>query len=79
LLRLGSTVSIHRPFIVHDVRNVAIHPAESTLSLHCNIPRPSSASRRSGAAGKINMDIVAVVMLGSVALWLLQHFDGSTP
>jgi hypothetical protein len=65
--------------MVHDVSYVAIHTDESGLSLHCNILRPSSASRRSGAARKINMDIVAVVMLGSVALWLLQHFDGSTP
>jgi F0F1-type ATP synthase assembly protein I len=60
------------------VRCVAIHPDESDLTLHCNIQRPSCASRRSGAARKINMDIVAFVMLGSVALWLLQHLYNST-
>jgi F0F1-type ATP synthase assembly protein I len=47
--------------------------------LHCNISRPSCTSRRSGAARKINMNIVAFVMLGSIALWLLQHLDNSTP
>jgi hypothetical protein len=61
------------------VRHVAIHHVESGLSLHCNILCPSFASRQTGAARKINMDIIAVVMLGSVALWLLQHLDGSTP
>jgi F0F1-type ATP synthase assembly protein I len=62
-----------------DVRCVAIRPDELDLTLHCNNSRPSCASRRSGAPRKINMDIVAFVMLGSVALWLLQHLDTSTP
>jgi F0F1-type ATP synthase assembly protein I len=62
-----------------DVRCVVCHRDELDLTLHCNNSRPSCASRRSGAARNINMDIVAFVMLGSVALWLLQHLDTSTP
>jgi hypothetical protein len=65
--------------VAWDVRCVAVHPDELDLTLHCNNSRPSCASRRSGAARSINMDIVAFVMLGSVALWLLQHLDTSTP
>jgi hypothetical protein len=59
------------------VTYVAFHPDELDLTLHCNISRPSCASRRSGAARKINMNVVAIVMLGSVALWLLLHLDNS--
>jgi hypothetical protein len=41
-----------------------------------NKPSPSFASRRSGASRRIVMDIIAIVMLGSVALWLAQQFEG---
>jgi hypothetical protein len=48
------------------------------MTLHCNISRPSCASCLFGTARKIKMDIVAIVMLGSVALWLFQQLDSST-
>jgi hypothetical protein len=60
------------------VRYVSIHVNEYEMTLHCNISRPSCASCLFGTARKIKMDIVAIVMLGSVALWLFQQLDSST-
>jgi hypothetical protein len=40
------------------------------------MPCPSFAARHPGASRRIAMDIVALVMLGSVALWFTQQFDG---
>jgi hypothetical protein len=38
---------------------------------HC----PSFPPRQPGASRRIVMDIVAIVMLGAVALWFVQQFD----
>jgi hypothetical protein len=57
-------------------RSGSIHRAVGVLQPDRNKPSPSFASRRSGASRRIVMDIVAIVMLGSVALWLAQQFEG---
>jgi hypothetical protein len=43
--------------------------------LHCNTRVPISASRQTGACRRKTMEIVGIVMLGSVALWFSQQFD----
>jgi hypothetical protein len=60
------------------VRFVAVHPIGSQATPHCNIARSSFAPRQPGAVRGNRMELVGIVMLGSVALWLLQHFDRST-
>jgi hypothetical protein len=57
-------------------RSESIHRAVGALQPGCNKPCPSFAPRHPGASRRIVMDIVALVMLGSVALWLAQQFDG---
>jgi hypothetical protein len=42
-----------------------------------NIARPFFAPRQSGALRRSAVEIVGIVMLGSVALWMLQLFDKS--
>jgi hypothetical protein len=42
---------------------------------HCNTPHPISAPRQTGARRRWIMEIVGIVMLGSVALWLSQQFE----
>jgi hypothetical protein len=41
----------------------------------CNIEPASFAARRWGALRRIDMEIVGVLMLGSVALWMIQQFE----
>jgi hypothetical protein len=54
----------------------ASHSDDAGMTLRCNISRPSSASRHDGVTGG-SMDIVAIVMLGSIALWFSQQFDSA--
>jgi hypothetical protein len=51
-----------------------LHRNAALLPLLCNIAWPSFA-RAFGAQQGGSMDIVALVMLGSIALWLSQQFD----
>jgi hypothetical protein len=60
------------------VRYVAVDGIGPSVTPHCNIARSSFAPRQAGAVRGNRMEIVGIVMLGSVALWLLQHFDRST-
>jgi hypothetical protein len=41
----------------------------------CNIGRSTSASRQIGARRRRIMEIVGIVMLGSIALWFSQQFE----
>jgi hypothetical protein len=50
-----------------------VHPGTAALSSHCNNSCPSFAPRHTGARRRIAMEIVALVMLGSIALFLLQQ------
>jgi F0F1-type ATP synthase assembly protein I len=54
-----------------------VHRKTAALPSHCNNFRPSFAPRHTGAPRKIAMEFVALVMLGSVVLFLLQQFEGS--
>jgi hypothetical protein len=54
---------------------MAFHRRAGSLTLRCNIRASSFTPRRSGAPWRIAMDIVGVVMLGSVALWMFQQFE----
>ncbi len=51
-------------------------PTEES-QLRRNIACPFFASRQSGASRRNAMEVVGIVMLGSVALWMLQVFDKS--
>lgn len=53
----------------------AIHCDAACLPPACNIESPLSAPRHSGASVRIAMEIVGVVMLGSIVLWLSRQFD----
>jgi hypothetical protein len=50
-------------------RNAAFLPPPCNISWSTSAPRPVGACRRE------SMEIVGIVMLGSVALWLSQQFD----
>jgi len=52
-----------------------VHRAAVILPLRCNIPSPSSVPRQPGALRSAAMEIVGVVMLGSIVLWLSRQFD----
>jgi hypothetical protein len=60
------------------VRFVAVHPIRRQVTPRCNTACSSFAPRQPGALRGNRMELVGIVMLGSVALWLLQHFDRST-
>jgi hypothetical protein len=51
------------------------HRDAASLPPACNIARPISAPRQIGACRRRIMEIVGIVMLGSVALWFSQQFD----
>jgi hypothetical protein len=51
------------------------HPSAAFLPPACNILPPISARRPVGACRRWIMEIVGVVMLGSVVLWFSQQFD----
>jgi hypothetical protein len=51
------------------------HRIAAILPPHCNTQRPISAPRPFGAIRRPAMEIVGVVMLGSVVLWFSQQFD----
>jgi hypothetical protein len=53
----------------------ARHRTAALLPLARNIAPPISAPRHTGACRRRLMEIVAIVMLGSVALWFSQQFD----
>jgi hypothetical protein len=51
------------------------HRIAAILPSRCNTPHPISVPRRIGARRRWIMEIVGIVMLGSVALWFSQQFD----
>jgi hypothetical protein len=60
------------------VRCIAIrHPARN-LQPPCSIQPSGCASRHTGAARRLTMEIVGLVMLGSIVLYLLQQVDDLT-
>ena len=47
--------------------------------LHCNMSAVSYASRHTDALWRrCHMEIVGIVMLGSVALWIMHEIDSRT-
>jgi hypothetical protein len=53
----------------------ARHRTAALLPLACNIAPPVFAPRQLGACRRMIMEFVAIVMLGSVALWFSQQFE----
>jgi hypothetical protein len=51
------------------------HRSAAFLPLPCNIEPSISALRQIGARRRWIMEIIGIVMLGSVALWFSQQFD----
>jgi hypothetical protein len=52
--------------------------ASSNSSRYAALPQHSGRmlpARHAGAGRSKNMDIIGIVMLSSVALWILQQFD----
>jgi hypothetical protein len=66
-----------RSRLVARIRDV--HRKTTALPSHCNNSCPSFAPRQTGAPRRIAMDIVALVMLGSIVLFLLQQIRDLTP
>jgi hypothetical protein len=60
------------------VRFVVIHHAVRNLQPRCSISTPGCASRHPGAARRLTMEIVGLVMLGSIVLYLLLQVDEMT-
>jgi hypothetical protein len=54
---------------------IQIHAAAARMKLHCNTRPPFFAPRQLGARRSVAMEIVGIVMLGSVALWFTQQFE----
>ena len=54
--------------------NVSFHRIAAWLPLRCNLRSAISAPRQIGAWWRESMEIVGIVMLGSVALWFSQQF-----
>jgi F0F1-type ATP synthase assembly protein I len=63
-----------RSRLIARIRDV--HRKAAALPPHCNNSCPSFAPRQTGAPRRIAMEFVALVMLGSIALFLLQQFEG---
>jgi hypothetical protein len=66
-----------RSRLIARIRDV--YRKATALPSHCNNSCPSFAPRHTGALGSIDMEIVALVMLGSVVLFLLQQIWDFTP
>jgi hypothetical protein len=60
------------------VRFVAIHRAARNLQPPCSIPTSGCASRHTGAARRLIMEIVAAVMLVAIVLYMFQQIDDLT-
>jgi hypothetical protein len=54
---------------------VSFHRIAAGLPLRCNLRAAISAPRQVGARRRWIMEIVGIVMLGSVVLWFSQQFD----
>jgi hypothetical protein len=64
-----------RSGLIARIRDV--HRKTAALPPHCNNCCPSFAPRHTGAPRRIAMEFIALVMLGSIVLFLLQQFEGS--
>jgi len=67
-VRLRSSLDVARP-------RRACHRTAAFLPQMRNFPTPISAPRQPGARRRRTMEIVGIVMLGSIALWFSQQFD----
>lgn len=58
-----------------DVRRFPFHLFAACVQWQCNICSATSSLRQVGARRRMNVEIVGIVMLGSIALWFTQQFE----
>jgi hypothetical protein len=71
-------ICLHPQLIAPDVRFVAVHRTACNLQPPCSIPPSGCTPRHTGAARRLAMEIVGLVMLGSIVLYLLLQVDDLT-